>query len=99
MQPARIAQLVALIPGRVARMRSGTPFNPTAAAASRNAGHLVHLVPFLGWTSPLSALSKEDQQALGVTSAHGKAPGEEGAVGLPDDDEDDDLGAKGAPLQ
>jgi len=89
MLPARIANIVALIPGRVARMRSGTPFSLSAAAASRNGAQLTHLAPFLGWTSPLSALTKEDQQALGLTAAHGKAPGEEGMAGLPDDDDDE----------
>ena len=100
MLPARIANIVALIPGRVARMRSGTPFSLSAAAASRNGAQLTHLAPFLSWTSPLSALTKEDQQALGLTAAHGKAPGEEGAGSLPeDDDEGDELVSKDPGFQ
>jgi hypothetical protein len=101
MLPARIASIVALIPGRVARMRSGTPFSLSAAAASRNGGQLTHLAPFLGWTSPLNALTKEDQQALGLTAAHGKTPGEEGGAGiLPDEDDDEpELGSGSQPLQ
>jgi len=92
MLPSRIASIVALIPGRVARMRSGTPFSLSAAAASRNGGQLTHLAPFLGWTSPLVALTKEDQQALGLTAGHGKAPGEEGApAGVEDDDDEPEL--------
>ncbi len=90
MLPARIANLVALIPGRVARMPSGTPFSVSSAAAARNGAQLSHLAPFLGWTSPLVALSKEDQQALGLMAPHGKpGEGEEGGSVLPDDDDDE----------
>ena len=89
MLPARIANIVALIPGRVARMRSGTPFSLSSAAASRSGAQLGHLAPFLGWTSPLVALTKDDQQALGLTAAHSKAPGEEGAATTPDEDDDE----------
>ncbi|MBV8032082.1 MAG: hypothetical protein JO035_11285 [Betaproteobacteria bacterium] len=87
MLPARIASIVALIPGRVARMPSGTPFSLNAA--SRSGAHLLHLAPFLGWTSPLNALSREDQQALGLTAAHGKGPGEDGLPGAADEDDDE----------
>ncbi|MGE5639820.1 MAG: hypothetical protein ACM30H_06960 [Clostridia bacterium] len=90
MLPARIAQLVSLIPGRVARVPSGTPFSVSAAAASRNGAQLTHLAPFLAWTSPLVMLTKEDQQALGLMAPHGKpAEGEEGMVSSAEDDDDD----------
>ena len=90
MLPARIANLVALIPGRVARVPSGTPFSVNAAAASRNGAQLSHLAPFLAWTSPLVALTKEDQQALGLMAPHGKSPdSEDGASASVDDDEDE----------
>ena len=90
MLPARIAQIVSLIPPRVARVPSGTPFSVPSAASSRNGAQLSHLAPFLAWTSPLVALTKEDQQALGLMAPHGKAPeGEEGA--LPSSDDDDEM--------
>jgi hypothetical protein len=90
MLPARIAQLVALIPGRVARVPSGTPFSVSSAAASRNGAQLSHLAPFLGWTSPLVTLTKEDQQALGLMAPHAKpVEGEEGMASSADDDDDE----------
>jgi len=90
MLPSRIAQIVSLIPGRVARMPSGTPFSLNSAAASRNGAQLSHLAPFLAWTSPLVTLTKEDQQALGLMAPHGKAPdAEDGTAALPDDEDDD----------
>ncbi len=90
MLPSRIANIVALIPGRVARMPSGTPFSVSSASASRSGTQLSHLAPFLGWTSPLVALTKEDQQALGLMAPHAKtAEGEEGGSGLADDEEDE----------
>ncbi len=90
MLPSRIANIVALIPGRVARTPSGTPFSVSAAAAARNGTQLSHLAPYLGWTSPLVALTKEDQQALGLMAPHGKSgEGEEGGSGLPEDEDDE----------
>ena len=90
MLPARIAQVVALIPPRVARVPTGTPFSVSAAAASRNGSQLSHLAPFLAWTSPLVALTKEDQQALGLMAPHAKSPdSEDGISALAEDDEDE----------
>jgi hypothetical protein len=90
MLPSRIANIVALIPRRVARMPSGTPFSVSATAASRHGAQLSHLAPYLGWTSPLVALTKEDQQALGLMVPHAKAPdGEDGASGSPEEEEEE----------
>jgi len=92
MLPSRIANIVALIPGRVARMPSGTPFSVNAAAGSRNGAQLGHLAPFLGWTSPLVALTKDDQQVLGVLAPHAKsADGEEGGTSAEEEDDEPDL--------
>jgi hypothetical protein len=91
MLPSRIANMVALIPGRVARMPSGTPFSLSAAAGSRNGAQLSHLAPFLGWTSPLLSLTREDQQALGLLTPHGKAAeAEEGGTAAQDEEEEEE---------
>ena len=90
MLPSRIANIVALIPRRVARVPSGTPFSVSSAAASRHGAQLSHLAPYLAWTSPLVALTKEDQQALGLMAPHAKAPdGEDGGSGTPEDEEEE----------
>jgi hypothetical protein len=73
MNAASVFRVIALIPDRMARSLSGTRFD---GAASERAGTLSR---FLGWLGPLSPISKEDQQLLGVRAGGGKslAEGEE----------------------
>ena len=74
MDGATVFRLISLIPDRMARSQSGSPFD---GAASERAGVLTR---FLGWLGPLNPIGKEEQQLLGVRAGNGKSLAE-GAEG------------------
>ena len=67
MDGATVFRLISLIPDRMARNQGGTMFD---AASSEKAELLSR---FLGWLGPLSPISKEEQQLLGVRAGGGRA--------------------------
>jgi hypothetical protein len=74
MNAANVFRLISLIPERSARWQSGSLFDGKASERAEL------IARFLGWLGPLSSLSKEEQQLLGVRSGGGKALAEgEGA--------------------
>lgn len=60
MDSAMISRIIAVVPERSSRAHRGTPFDPSQAGPQ-----LAGLARFLGWLSPLQALTREDQAALG----------------------------------
>ena len=87
MLPPRVANLLSLIPNRQARKATGTPFSLQDVSSGRG-GQLAHLSPFLVWTGPLAALTREEQQALGLLAPHAR-PSQEGEDGAAPDEEDE----------
>ena len=80
---SNVSSIVALIPERVTRMPSGTPFAASAPGACRYPERLAHLARFLKWLSALDPISKEDQTVLGLLSPTGRpshAEDEEGGL-------------------
>lgn len=73
MDAAMIARVVSLVPERTAWEHRGSTF----AAHEGQGAELRTLAPFLNWLSPLAALSKDDQRALGLLSAAPKPAEEE----------------------
>jgi len=71
MNAAMVANVLSLIPDRVARAHSGTSFRAEAAAC-KHPERFAHLVTFLQWLSPLTVLTRDDQQQLGLLSASGR---------------------------
>ena len=71
MNAAMVANILSLIPERVARAPSGTAFQAQAAAC-KHPERFAHLVKFLQWLSPLTVLTRDDQQLLGLLSASGR---------------------------
>ena len=69
MDAATVFRLMSLIPDRVAREPSGSAF----VLQDGHTARVALLTRFLHWLGPLEALSKEDQQALGVRSGGGKS--------------------------
>ena len=67
MDGASVFRLISLIPDRMARSKSGTPFD---GSASERAGLLSR---FLSWVGPLNPITKEEQQLLGVRAGGGKS--------------------------
>jgi len=62
MDGSAVSRLMSLVPDRAVRSQSGSLFN---GASSERA---VLLTKFLGWLGPLSPITREEQQALGVRS-------------------------------
>jgi hypothetical protein len=70
MDASTVRRVMEMIPERTARQQSGSAF--AADCPGHHAGRLAHLVRFLHWMSPLEALPREDQQALGLLNAAGR---------------------------
>ena len=84
MNAGTVSRLLSHIPERAARTQSGCGFIPESSAGP-HPERVAHLSKFLSWLSPLEALSKDDQRALGLMAANGKPPQEAAA-----DDEGED---------
>jgi hypothetical protein len=75
MDGATVFRLMSLIPERAPRSQGGSLFNRDGSPK------MDLLCRFLHWLGPLSSLSKEEQQVLGVRASGGRplAEGEEAA--------------------
>jgi hypothetical protein len=92
MSTAMVFRVMSLIPERTPRAQSGSLFDSTRV--STHPERIALITRFLGWLGPLDALSKEDQQLLGLRSSGGRpaeADGEEGGEALDLDDADEGL--------
>ncbi len=63
MDGAAIFRLISLIPDRPIRFQTGQHFQPDASAKMALIGRFLH------WMGPLDALTREEQQLLGLRSA------------------------------
>ena len=81
MRQSRVPSILSAVPERVARMQSGTRFAPRPGVD----GQVAQLSRHLQWLSPLVALTREDQGALGLL-----APGKGGQQ---DEEEEADVEA------
>ena len=73
MDATMIARVMATVPERMPWEHRGATF----AAHDGQAPELRTLAPLLSWLSPLAALSKDDQRALGLLAAAPQPPAEE----------------------
>jgi hypothetical protein len=73
MSSAMVFRVMSLIPERTARAQSGSLFDSTRVAAHPE--RIALITRFLGWLGPLDALTKEDQQLLGLRSSGGRPMG------------------------
>ncbi|HEX6265946.1 MAG TPA: hypothetical protein VFZ81_03520 [Burkholderiales bacterium] len=64
----KVSRLLALIPERTARFASGTRFVPGGSLCA-HPERLAAVSHFLHWMTPLGALTREDQQRLGIASS------------------------------
>jgi hypothetical protein len=80
MDSASISRLIARIPERAARARSGSRFAAPGSARMDVLRGLLH------WLGPLSAVNAEDQQALGARAPGGRplAESDESAEDAPE---------------
>ena len=66
MDAAMIARVMSVIPERKAWAHSGSAF----VLQESHGAQVRYLAQFLNWLSPLSAITKDDQRALGLLAAH-----------------------------
>jgi hypothetical protein len=95
MSTAMVFRVMSLIPERTARAQSGSLFDSTRIVTHPE--RIALITRFLGWLGPLDALTKEDQQLLGLRSSGGRPAGVEGEEGGEplEMDEADDLADEG----
>jgi hypothetical protein len=84
MDASAVSRLMSLVPDRVARSQSGSLFNGSSSERA------VLLAKFLGWLGPLSPITREEQQALGVRSGGARPLSDEddGMVEMAEDAEE-----------
>lgn len=95
MEGTAVFRLISLIPDRAARSQTGSLFQADGSAK------MDLLCRFLHWMGPLNALTREEQQLLGVRAtggrsvmdadADGEADGEEGLDAMDLADELDEM--------
>ncbi len=72
MNAALVSRTLSLIPDRVARVQSGSLFDPNAQGTCAHPERIAHLAQFLGWLGPLREATKEDLRIFGLVTAYGK---------------------------
>jgi len=72
MNAAIVARTLSLIPDRVARVQSGSTFDPAAPACCAHPDRITHLAQFLNWLGPLHPVTKDDLRILGLMTPYGK---------------------------
>jgi len=64
----KVSRVLALIPERSVRLASGSRFVPTGAMCA-HPERLAAVSQFLNWMTPLNALTRDDQQRLGIATS------------------------------
>jgi hypothetical protein len=72
MNTAVVSRTLASVPERVARVQSGSLFNPTAPGMCAHPDRVAHLARFLEWLGPLREVTSDDQRAFGLVTPYGK---------------------------
>jgi hypothetical protein len=81
MNAAPISRIVALIPDRVARVQTGTLFNPAAPGVCSHPERIAHLARFLDWLGPLREVTTDDLHTFGLLTPYARPALEEDAEG------------------
>ncbi len=81
MDAAMIARVMSVIPERTAWAHSGSAF----VLQESHGAQVRYLAQFLNWLSPLSAITKDDQRALGLLATPARPAEEDPEIdGVPD---------------
>jgi hypothetical protein len=76
MDASAVSRTLSLIPERVARVQSGSAFDPATPGTCAHPERVAYLAQFLEWLGPLRALSKDDQRVFGFMTPYGKPAGD-----------------------
>src|SRR5438270_3643965 len=72
MNAAIVAHTLSVIPDRVARVQSGSTFDPAAPACCAHPERITYLAQFLNWLGALHPVTKDDLRVLGLMTPFGK---------------------------
>jgi hypothetical protein len=67
-----IARTLSFVPERVARVQSGSLFDPTSPGVCAHPERVAHLARFLEWLGPLREVTKDDLRLFGLMTPYGK---------------------------
>jgi hypothetical protein len=67
-----IARTLSFVPERVARVQSGSLFDPTSPGVCSHPERVAHLARFLEWLGPLREVTKDDLRLFGLMTPYGK---------------------------
>ena len=73
MNAASVSRILALIPDRVARVQTGTLFNPAAPGVCSHPERVAHLARFLDWLGPLREVTTDDLHTFGLLTPYAKS--------------------------
>jgi hypothetical protein len=72
MNVGKVVRTLSFVPERVARVQSGSLFDPTSPGVCAHPERVAHLARFLEWLGPLREVTKEDLQTFGLMTPYGK---------------------------
>ena len=67
-----IARTLSFVPERVARVQSGSLFDPTSPGVCAHPERVAPLARFLEWLGPLREVTKDDLRLFGLMTPYGK---------------------------
>jgi len=67
-----VVRTLSFVPERVARVQSGSLFDPMSPGVCAHPERVAHLARFLEWLGPLREVTKDDLRLFGLMTPYGK---------------------------
>ena len=91
MNVGNVSRTLSFVPERVARVQSGSLFDPASPGVCAHPERVAHLARFLEWLAPLREVTKDDLRTFGLMTPYGKPSLDGGALdGAPAEDDGGD---------
>ena len=72
MNVGNVVRTLSFVPERVARVQSGSLFDPMSPGVCAHPERVAHLARFLEWLGPLREVTKDDLRLFGLMTPYGK---------------------------
>ena len=72
MNAGNVSRTLSFVPERVARVQSGSLFDPMSPGVCAHPERVAHLARFLEWLGPLREVTKDDLRLFGLMTPYGK---------------------------
>jgi hypothetical protein len=72
MNVGKVVRALSFVPERVARVQSGSLFDPMSPGVCAHPERVAHLARFLEWLGPLREVTKDDLRLFGLMTPYGK---------------------------